>query len=62
MKPASPCISVCVLDPPTGWCRGCARTLEEITDWMRYTPEQREEVWARLPARRLQLGTTNPEG
>ena len=62
MKTASPCISVCVLDPATGWCRGCARTVEEIANWMRYTPEQREEVWTRLPARRAQLGTTDPQG
>ena len=30
---ASPCISVCVMDPATGLCCGCLRTLDEIARW-----------------------------
>ncbi len=40
----SPCIKVCVIDGPTGWCLGCARTLKEITQWAKYTDQQRDEV------------------
>jgi len=29
----SPCINVCSLDPNTGLCLGCKRTLEEINNW-----------------------------
>ena len=29
----SPCISVCKIDPSTGFCYGCARTKEEIKKW-----------------------------
>jgi uncharacterized protein len=29
----SPCISICKTDPETGFCFGCARTLEEKKLW-----------------------------
>ena len=29
----SPCISICKTDPSTGYCYGCARTIEEIKNW-----------------------------
>ena len=31
--PVSPCINVCQLDARTGLCRGCYRTLDEISVW-----------------------------
>ena len=29
----SPCISICKTDPLTGYCYGCARTIEERETW-----------------------------
>ena len=29
----SPCISICKTDPSTGYCYGCARTIEETKIW-----------------------------
>ena len=29
----SPCISICKIDPSTGYCYGCARTIEEKKIW-----------------------------
>tara|TARA_Y100000022_G_C12912332_1_gene223337 strand:- start:125 stop:373 length:249 start_codon:yes stop_codon:yes gene_type:complete len=29
----SPCISICKLDPKTGYCYGCGRKTEEIKLW-----------------------------
>ena len=29
----SPCVSVCRIDPASGWCVGCLRTLDEIAAW-----------------------------
>jgi uncharacterized protein len=29
----SPCKNVCELDPNTGLCLGCKRTIEEINNW-----------------------------
>jgi uncharacterized protein len=48
----SPCIQVCVVDPTTGLCEGCFRSLAEIGGWMRYSAEERERIMRELPARR----------
>tara|TARA_X000001036_G_scaffold436454_1_gene479632 strand:- start:1927 stop:2190 length:264 start_codon:yes stop_codon:yes gene_type:complete len=32
-KIISPCISICKIDPVTGYCYGCARTEEEKKLW-----------------------------
>jgi predicted Fe-S protein YdhL (DUF1289 family) len=48
----SPCVRVCVIDQATGYCCGCYRTLDEISYWTRYTPEERTRLIARLHARR----------
>ena len=48
----SPCIRVCVVDAMTGHCRGCRRTRDEISFWMRYTSEERRRVSSRVEARR----------
>jgi predicted Fe-S protein YdhL (DUF1289 family) len=29
----TPCVNVCLLDPATGACLGCGRTLAEIASW-----------------------------
>jgi predicted Fe-S protein YdhL (DUF1289 family) len=56
MSIASPCISVCRLDSPTGWCTGCARTIAEIAAWGGLDDAGKRAVWALLPARRERLG------
>jgi predicted Fe-S protein YdhL (DUF1289 family) len=50
----SPCISVCRMDPVTGWCEGCARTIEEIAQWSGMSDEARRRVWAQIDLRRAQ--------
>ena len=52
----SPCINICELDPATGWCRGCGRTIDEITRWGSTDPADRAEVMAELPGRMRKLG------
>lgn len=47
----SPCISLCVIDPASGWCKGCARTLPEIARWGSITDADRSAVMTALPAR-----------
>lgn len=32
-EPPSPCDRTCRIDPGSGWCLGCYRTLREIADW-----------------------------
>jgi predicted Fe-S protein YdhL (DUF1289 family) len=47
----SPCVDICQLDPRTGFCVGCLRTIDEIAHWGQYSASQREEILATLPAR-----------
>lgn len=48
----SPCNNVCVIDPHSGLCKGCLRTLEEIGGWGAMSDEERERVFSVLPERR----------
>lgn len=48
----SPCAKVCIMDPDTDLCRGCARTLDEISRWSRMSDDEKRAVLAQLPARR----------
>ena len=52
---ASPCIDVCAIDPRTGWCAGCLRTLDEIAAWGSLDNAARRSVWKRLHERRAAL-------
>lgn len=47
----SPCILVCTIDAETGFCLGCARTLDEIARWSSMSAEERMAVWALLADR-----------
>ena len=51
---ASPCINICRMDEPSGWCEGCLRTLDEIALWGSMPDEQRSAIWTALPIRRAQ--------
>jgi hypothetical protein len=48
----SPCISICRIDPATGWCEGCLRTIDEIAHWSVFDDEEKRAVWAELGRRR----------
>jgi uncharacterized protein len=58
---ASPCISVCRMNPQTGLCEGCLRTLDEIASWSRMADDDKRRIWALLPQRREQAGATTTE-
>lgn len=47
----TPCVNICLLDPATGTCLGCGRTLAEIARWAEMTDAERRTVMAVLPAR-----------
>jgi predicted Fe-S protein YdhL (DUF1289 family) len=48
----SPCVSICVIDEPTGLCAGCYRTLDEIAGWIDLSAAERRAVVANLALRR----------
>jgi hypothetical protein len=50
----SPCVQVCTLDPASGLCRGCLRSVQEITNWLEMTAEEKRATLARVEQRRTQ--------
>jgi predicted Fe-S protein YdhL (DUF1289 family) len=54
--PPSPCVSVCQMDPMTGYCIGCLRTIDEIRDWIISTPDERQKILDQLPGRKARSG------
>ena len=49
----SPCIRDCRVDPVSGYCVGCLRTLREISYWERFTTAERRRVMALIETRRI---------
>ena len=56
MSIETPCIAVCVIDPRTGLCFGCGRTLPEIARWHRIDNAERLAIMELLPARMAEAG------
>jgi predicted Fe-S protein YdhL (DUF1289 family) len=55
----SPCENICVVDGPSGLCRGCGRSLAEIERWTKYSDAERAQVLAELPKRLEAMRTRN---
>lgn len=51
----TPCIKVCVLDPASGLCQGCGRSLDEIARWGSMSMEERRRIMAELKGRVVDL-------
>jgi predicted Fe-S protein YdhL (DUF1289 family) len=47
----TPCIRVCSIGHPSGFCTGCGRTLAEIAGWIKLSVEERRSIMRVLPAR-----------
>jgi uncharacterized protein len=47
----TPCEKICILEQPSGLCRGCGRNLIEIERWSAYSDAERGRVLAELPGR-----------
>lgn len=48
----SPCQQICQLDPQTGYCIGCLRTLNEIADWLEMSNEEKRAVLEKINERK----------
>jgi predicted Fe-S protein YdhL (DUF1289 family) len=57
----SPCINICVLDPVSGLCRGCGRTLDEIAQWTRLDSAERARITIEAPKRLSALPTRSTQ-
>jgi len=51
----SPCVKLCAIDPGSGLCIGCGRTLAEIGNWTRYSDGERHAIMDTLGARLAKL-------
>jgi predicted Fe-S protein YdhL (DUF1289 family) len=49
---ASPCVDVCRMNPATGFCDGCLRTIDEIAAWSSLDDDAKRAVLARVDSRR----------
>ncbi|MEN9856135.1 MAG: hypothetical protein RLZZ157_1261 [Pseudomonadota bacterium] len=47
----SPCIQVCCVEPKSGLCLGCYRTLAEIATWGKKSETERADILTQLPSR-----------
>jgi len=50
----TPCTAICTIDPISGLCLGCRRTLDEIARWGGLTDQERARIMAELPDRTAQ--------
>ena len=48
---ASPCINVCRMNPQSGLCEGCLRTLDEIAAWSAMSDAEKRRILDQLPMR-----------
>ena len=52
----TPCTEICTIDPRSGLCLGCRRTLDEIARWTLLTDQERARIMAELPDRTTRAG------
>ena len=50
--PETPCIKVCKVDPLSGYCVGCYRTIGEIAAWSRLNQEEKRKIYQDLNKRK----------
>ena len=55
----SPCVGICRLDPTTGLCAGCMRSVDEIAAWPEASNAERLAIVQRLRERRRAAGRTS---
>lgn len=48
----SPCINVCQMNPRTGLCEGCQRTIAEIVAWGSASDDDKRRIWREIDQRR----------
>jgi uncharacterized protein len=52
------------MDTPTGLCKGCWRTIDEIIAWSKLSDDSKQQVWTHIAQRKTQVvfsSTTNQQ-
>jgi len=45
-------MNICVINAESGYCQGCFRTIEEISEWPKLSPDDRARIIQQLDRRR----------
>jgi hypothetical protein len=56
----SPCINLCKMDPTSGLCAGCFRSLDEIAAWSGLDDRRRKAILTAVAARRARASVATP--
>ncbi|MCB1959801.1 MAG: DUF1289 domain-containing protein [Rhodocyclaceae bacterium] len=56
MSVESPCVGICQMNPDTGYCRGCLRTIDEIAVWSQADDALKQTIMKIVAGRRAQHG------
>ena len=48
----SPCIKICKMNPKSGLCEGCFRTLEEISKWSQLSYLDKQKIYQAIRERK----------
>lgn len=51
--PSSPCINICVIEPASRLCKGCLRSIDEISRWASMSELERRRIMQELGRRAL---------
>lgn len=49
----SPCINICTMDPASGLCQGCLRTIPEIIAWGQASETEKRAMWREIQRRTI---------
>lgn len=55
MTPKSPCKNECLFDKRVGFCVSCGRTMQEISNWTRFTDTHKSMIEKKAKDRLLLL-------
>ena len=47
----SPCVDVCKIDYESGYCIGCNRTIEEITNWSSFNDSHKKKILTKVKSK-----------
>jgi len=50
----SPCVEICQLDPVSGMCLGCFRTMDEIATWIELSDIEKQNVLLNASKRKFE--------
>ena len=62
MRVPSPCINLCRMNPQSGYCEGCLRSISEITEWGGADDRRRLAILAEVARRKAAAGATTAAG